>query len=133
VVHAGTSATRELDFTVQDCRAQLELILDSADFDVTGRERRFLSHVAEEALSGRGDRIREVFGRSESFDPQANPIVRIGAGHSRECPKWGRDATFAASLAKGPEVALSGPFGPRSCRAVATMLTRAAHQPTGGS
>jgi hypothetical protein len=38
---------------------------------------------------GRGDRIKgysiavEVFGRSESFDPQTDPIVRIGAGHLR--------------------------------------------------
>ncbi|MBB6412765.1 hypothetical protein [Mesorhizobium sangaii] len=71
------------------CRAQLGLILDSADFDATSRERRFLSHVVEEALSGRGDRIKaysiavEVFGRGEAFDPQTDPIVRIEAGHLR--------------------------------------------------
>ena len=88
-IQAGPSATRENDFPVEACRAQLSRILDSADFDATGRERRFLSHVVEEALSGRGDRIKaysiavEVFGRGESFEPQADPIVRIAAGHLR--------------------------------------------------
>ena len=42
----------------EDCRAQLALILDSADFEATGRERRFLNHVVEETLSGRSDRIK---------------------------------------------------------------------------
>jgi TolB-like protein len=74
---------------VEDCRAQLGLIVASADFDATGRERRFLTHVVEETLAGRGDRIKaysiavEVFGRGESFDAQTDPIVRIEAGHLR--------------------------------------------------
>ena len=72
-----------------ECRAQLERVLDSADFDATEREHRFLRHVVEETLSGRGDRIKaysiavEVFGRDVSFDPQSDPIVRIEAGHLR--------------------------------------------------
>jgi TolB-like protein/Tfp pilus assembly protein PilF len=63
--------------------------LNSADFEATDREHRFLSHVVEETLSGRGDRIKaysiavEVFGRDVSFDPQSDPIVRIEAGHLR--------------------------------------------------
>ncbi|MDL2400407.1 tetratricopeptide repeat protein [Rhizobium mayense] len=71
------------------CRAQLARILDSADFDATDRERRFLSFVVNETLSGRGERIKaysiavEVFGRDASFDPQADPIVRVEAGHLR--------------------------------------------------
>ena len=62
---------------------------NSADFDATGREHRFLSYVVEETLAGRGDRIKaysiavEVFGRDVSFDPQTDPIVRIEAGHLR--------------------------------------------------
>ena len=71
------------------CRAQLSRILNSEDFDATSREHRFLSHVVEETLAGRGDRIKaysiavEVFGRDVSFDPQTDPIVRIEAGHLR--------------------------------------------------
>ncbi|RNJ46275.1 MULTISPECIES: hypothetical protein [Mesorhizobium] len=85
----GTCSIGEHPLGVEDCRAQLSLILNSADFDATGREHRFLGYVVEEALSGRGDRIKaysiavEVFGRGESFDPQTDPIVRIEAGHLR--------------------------------------------------
>ncbi|MDQ6437210.1 hypothetical protein RB623_24415 [Mesorhizobium sp. LHD-90] len=63
--------------------------MKSADFDATARGRRFLGHVVEETLSGRGGRIKaysiavEVFGRDASFDPQTDPIVRIEAGHLR--------------------------------------------------
>lgn len=71
------------------CRAQLARILASPDFDATDRDRRFLSHVVEESLAGRADRIKaytialEVFGRDASFDPQTDPIVRVEAGHLR--------------------------------------------------
>jgi TolB-like protein len=88
-IQAETPAPGVHELPVKACRAQLALILDSIDFDATGRERRFLSHVVEEALSGRGDRIKaysiavEVFGRGEAFDPQTDPIVRIEAGHLR--------------------------------------------------
>lgn len=83
------SAGGENDVSAADCRGQLARILGSADFDATDREHRFLSHVVDETLSGRGDRIKaysiavEVFGRDASFDPQSDPIVRIEAGHLR--------------------------------------------------
>ncbi|EHK54296.1 hypothetical protein MAXJ12_25823, partial [Mesorhizobium alhagi CCNWXJ12-2] len=63
--------------------------MNSADFEATDREHRFLSYVVEETLSGRDGRIKaysiavEVFGRDVSFDPQSDPIVRIEAGHLR--------------------------------------------------
>lgn len=85
----SSSAIGVNSLLVEDCRAQLALILNSQDFDATGREHRFLSYVVDEALAGRGDRIKaysiavEVFGRSQSFDPQSDPIVRIEAGHLR--------------------------------------------------
>ena len=86
---AEPSEDGEGNASASDCRAQLERILDSADFDATDRAHRFLRHVVEETLSGRGDRIKaysiavEVFGRDASFDPQSDPIVRIEAGHLR--------------------------------------------------
>ncbi|TIQ00306.1 MAG: hypothetical protein E5X60_05430 [Mesorhizobium sp.] len=89
MIRAEPAAGREHRLAPEDCRAQLARILNSADFDATGRERRFLSHVVEETLAGRGDRIKaysiavEVFGRDMSFDPQTDPIVRIEAGHLR--------------------------------------------------
>ncbi|PDQ22714.1 hypothetical protein CN311_01840 [Mesorhizobium sanjuanii] len=89
MIPAETAAEGGHTLPAEVCRAQLALILNSADFDATGRERRFLSHVVEETLEGRGDRIKaysiavEVFGRDMSFDPQTDPIVRIEAGHLR--------------------------------------------------
>jgi len=79
----------ESEVAAADCRAQLERILRSPDFEATDREHRFLQYVVEEALSGRSERIKaysiaiEVFGRDVSFDPQTDPIVRIEAGHLR--------------------------------------------------
>jgi len=72
-----------------DCRVQLDRILGSKGFTVTERNRRFLRYVVEETLAGRADRIKayavaiEVFGRDSSFDPQADPIVRIEAAQLR--------------------------------------------------
>lgn len=89
MIQPGTNLARGDDLFVGDCRTQLALILSSQDFDATDREHRFFRYVVEEALAGRGDRIKaysiavEVFGRGESFDPQSDPIVRIEAGHLR--------------------------------------------------
>jgi TolB-like protein len=89
VGHAHAFAAAGPSPPVADCREQLNRILSCAKFDATERERRFLTYVVEEELSGRGDRIKaysiaiEVFGRDSSFDPQADPIVRVEAGHVR--------------------------------------------------
>lgn len=89
VIRAETTPGGESDVPVEDCRAQLERILKSAEFDATDRERRFLTYVVDETLAGRSSRIKaysiavEVFGRDASFDPQSDPIVRVEAGHLR--------------------------------------------------
>jgi TolB-like protein len=89
VVQAETSAAGDINLRAEDFRAQLDRILKSPDFEGTAREHRFLSHVVEETLAGRGSRIKaysiaiEVFGRDASFDPQTDPVVRIEAGHLR--------------------------------------------------
>lgn len=70
-------------------RAELNHILASPYFDASERNRAFLTHVVEEALAGRADRIKaytiatEVFGRGPMFDPQLDSIVRIEAGRLR--------------------------------------------------
>ncbi len=70
-------------------RSQLDRILDSADFDATERNRRFLRYIVEETLAGQRERIKaynialSVFGRDESFDPQMDAIVRIEARRLR--------------------------------------------------
>jgi TolB-like protein/Tfp pilus assembly protein PilF len=75
--------------STEACRAQLQRVLDSPDFNVSDRDRRFLAFVVGESLAGRADRIKaytiavEVFGRGAGFDPKTDPIVRVEAGHLR--------------------------------------------------
>ena len=93
-------------------REALERILASADFDASGRNRRFLRHVVEETLAGRADRIKgysvatAVFDRDASFDPQIDPIVRIEASRLRRALDHyylseGRDAAIRIAIPKG--------------------------------
>ncbi len=70
-------------------RQQLERILSSVAFRPVGRLKRFLSFIVTEALEGRGDQLKEyvigvqVFDRESSFDPRADPIVRVQARRLR--------------------------------------------------
>jgi TolB-like protein len=72
-----------------DVRQELDRVLTSESFQTSERNRRFLSYVVNEALSGRADRIKayniatSVFGRGADFDPQTDTIVRIEAGRLR--------------------------------------------------
>ena len=150
MVHAESSAGAENAISAEDCRAQLSRILNSADFDTSGRKHRFLSHVVEEVLSGRGNRIKaytvavEVFGRDVSFDPQLDPIVRIEAGHLRRAleryyltdgladpilisiPKGGYVPTFSRRSPETPappvEPVVAPPLAPAPVRRVPPLL-----------
>ena len=70
-------------------QAELERIIASSAFDVSRRNRAFLRFIVEETLAGRGDRIKaytigtSVLERDETFDSQADPIVRIEASRLR--------------------------------------------------
>jgi TolB-like protein len=72
-----------------EVRTELQRILSSQAFETSQRNRRFLSYVVEETLSGRSDRIKaysiatSVFGRGDDFDPLQDSIVRIEAGRLR--------------------------------------------------
>jgi len=71
-------------------RQQLDRIVKSDPFIQSSRRQRFLKYVVHETLAGRGQRLKgysialEVFGRPDTFDPMADPIVRIEAGRLRE-------------------------------------------------
>jgi adenylate cyclase len=75
--------------TFEAIRAQLKKILESADFRASDKQRNFLSFVVEETLEGRASQIKgytvavSVYGRTEKFDPQLDPIVRVEAGRLR--------------------------------------------------
>jgi Tol biopolymer transport system component len=70
-------------------RAQLDRILASVAFAEAERASRVLRFVVTCALDGRADQIKEsvigveVLGRSPSFDPKTDPIVRVEAGRLR--------------------------------------------------
>jgi serine/threonine-protein kinase len=70
-------------------RQQLDRILASATFRQVDRLKRFLSFIVVEGLQGRGDQLKEyvigvqVFDKDSSFDPRADPIVRVQARRLR--------------------------------------------------
>ncbi len=74
----------------QAIREQLVRIVNSGPFLQSRRRQRFLEYLVDETLAGRGERLKgynlalEVFDRPESFDPVADPLVRIEAARLRE-------------------------------------------------
>jgi adenylate cyclase len=75
--------------SADEIKGQLERILSNPEFAVPERDRAFLRYVVSEALAGRADKLKayciatEVFARSEAFDAQNDPVVRIEAGRLR--------------------------------------------------
>src|SRR5215468_514884 len=71
-------------------RDQLDRILKSAPFLQSRRRQRFLEYIVNETLAGRGKRLkgynvaRAVFDRSETFDSNVDPIVRMQAARLRD-------------------------------------------------
>jgi hypothetical protein len=68
--------------------AQLERILSSSVFRQVDSLKRFLTFTVNEALAGRGERLKEfviaeVFGRGPGFDQRSDPIVRVQARRLR--------------------------------------------------
>jgi tetratricopeptide (TPR) repeat protein len=75
--------------TSDEIRAALARILDSRAFRASPQLTAFLRFVVEAELAGARDRIKgytiavEALGRSEEFDPQTDPIVRVEAARLR--------------------------------------------------
>jgi adenylate cyclase len=75
--------------TPEAIRAQLKRILESTEFKASDKQRKFLSFVVNETLEDRAAQIKgytiavTVYGRTEKFDPQVDPIVRVEAGRLR--------------------------------------------------
>lgn len=93
-------------------RAQLKRILSSTAFADAERGSRFLQFVVESTLEGRSSEIKEsvigveVLGRTTSFDPKADPIVRVEAGRLRS-----RLNTYYQNEGKTDPVLISIPKG----------------------
>ena len=92
-------------------REQLVRILDSGPFHQAQRRRRFLEYIVNEALAGRGERLKgsnvaqAVFDR-ESFDPNVDPIVRMEAARVRD-----RLREYYEGAGQGDPIRISLPKG----------------------
>jgi serine/threonine-protein kinase len=70
-------------------REHLDRVLASGTFRRVDRLKRFLSFIVTETIAGRGDQLKEyvigvqVFDKDSSFDPRADPIVRVQARRLR--------------------------------------------------
>src|SRR5689334_18225129 len=88
-LHGSEAALGAADVCEEAVRDALRRILNSLDFEVTERNRQFLSYVVEEALAGRSEQIKaytiavDVFERDESFDAVSDPMIRIQASRLR--------------------------------------------------
>jgi TolB-like protein/Tfp pilus assembly protein PilF len=77
------------DRNQESVRAQLERILASSVFRNSENPSRFLRFVVEHTLMGEANQLKEyrigveVFGRSPSYDPRTNPVVRLEARRLR--------------------------------------------------
>lgn len=101
-------------------RAELARILNSAEFKAPLRRREILKYLVEELLAGRADQIKgytigvNVLGRDESFDPDADPVVRLEARRLRHdldsyYVSEGRNNPLRISIPKGryvPQITL---------------------------
>jgi hypothetical protein len=71
-------------------RGQLDRMLKSGPFLQSRRRQRFLEYIVNEALAGRGERLKgytialAVFDRPETFDPAVDPVVRVEAARLRD-------------------------------------------------
>jgi len=93
-------------------KAQIERIFQSSEFRATDKQRRFLSFVVDETLEDRSSELKgytiavDVYERTEKFDPQADPIVRLEAGRLRRAlenyyQKAGRNDPVHIEIPKG--------------------------------
>src|SRR3954467_10268452 len=89
VVPIRSSAVAAPPDAEQDARRQLERVLGSVAFRQVDRLKRFLNFIVSESLAGRGHQLKEyvigvqVFDKDSSFDPRADPIVRVQARRLR--------------------------------------------------
>ncbi len=115
------------NFEAAEIKAELDRIMASSNFQRSKRLCHLLRYLVTETLEGRGDRIKatsiavDVYGRDETFDQQADTIVRVEAGRLRrhldeyyrtagqhdsiliEIPKGGYRPTLMPNPAKTPE------------------------------
>jgi hypothetical protein len=105
-------AERPCDETI---RSALGRILGSKGFQRSERLRAFLAYVVEKEVVGEGPQLKgysiavDVFGRSQAFDADSDPLVRVHAGKLRKLLKVfyeteGADEEWQIAIPKGTYV-----------------------------
>ena len=75
---------------VEAIRTQVERLVGSKTFETSEVHRRLLQYLADKTLAGEADRLKEytigieAFGKSPSYDPRHDSIVRLQAGRLRQ-------------------------------------------------
>ena len=105
-------------------REQLDRIIESGPFLQSRRRQRFLQYIVNETLAGRGERLKgynialAVFDRSETFDSNVDPIVRMEAARLRDRLREyyegdGQNDPIRIDLPKGAYIRRKSSFGMR--------------------
>jgi hypothetical protein len=93
-------------------RAQIERIVASKTFEGSDVHRRLLQYLAEKAIAGEADRLKEytigleAFGKPDSYDPKHDSIVRLQIGRLRQ-----KLAAYYRTEAAGDTVLVEVPKG----------------------
>jgi hypothetical protein len=92
--------------------SHLQRILGSEPFTRADGLRRLLAFVVHETIAGRGEQVKEyslgvsVLGKADSFDPKADPVVRVQMRRLRE-----RLARYYATDGRGDALIIEIPKG----------------------
>jgi adenylate cyclase len=66
-----------------DAQIELQRLLSSPDFSASARRKALLAYLVQQTVEGGAGKLKEfsiglaVFGRDETFDPRADPVVRL--------------------------------------------------------
>jgi hypothetical protein len=101
-----------LEVETEVVHAQIRRMLSSKTFESSETQRRLLQYLAEKALSGEADRLKEyivgleAFGKPSTYDPQEDSIVRTQTGRLR-----GKLREYYATEGKNDQVVVELPKG----------------------
>ena len=95
-----------------EVRAQVERLIRSKTFEASEVHRHLLQYLAEKAIQGDADRLKEytigleAFGKPDSYDPRRDSIVRLQVGRLRQ-----KLTTYYQAEASPGELCISLPKG----------------------
>jgi hypothetical protein len=97
---------------VEAIREQIDRLVQSKTFGTSDVHRRLLQYLADKAIAGEADRLKEytvgieAFGKPDTYDPKQDSIVRLQAGRLRQ-----KLAVYYQSEAHGDTVRVTLPKG----------------------